>query len=709
MTLVFVILGILMVASVYLMRFHFASFLLYLSTKLEPRGNDLEILSSLRQSLVHERKKKIAGLEMILTSWEKGDEIQSRYDYFQELLHQLNDLVASERRNLMAITLDIFLWAKLHRILRRVEKVSQKKRERIDVNDLKENLAKFKKLTDQVVDDATERFYFSLNDAVRESLKIVRIEKSQYSDIKIEESLDAIGSKVRFSYSRFKDWQRLLTNLIRNAVEAVETKQSGGAGVAEGFSLRGGEERESLWVKVSTRESDGGQAGMPDPPRSSISVIIEDSGIGMDKATRSSFFKKGFTSGKEHGLGLGVTEESIQFVEQYGNWEIESQKGVGTKIAIYIDQEKAQKGELILPERKLFYRTRLALGLYFLLLVLIGLALLFAFDKYSRFWVDWNPTSARVENGKLLIVFNKIGDETWRRRFTREISVGSMRDPMTHIDIERQGVELVDINQDGKNEIFAEFLPSESETGYLLCLNYKGDWLWIFPLGKKDVYKMGSQIYAASFNLFFEDVDCDGQREVVLSANCRSWYPCQVAVLNQDGQKEGEYWHSGHVEVQFVKDIDKDGDMEIVCAGVNNHLGPSPVVLVLSGKNVKGQSPPYGSEVLPRAREEIYVKIPRLWERSNKIGRYPCAGIRYNGAQEGYEEYLLKVDDYEELRREYFIDQNLKLRQNLVFSPTFHDEWAKLRERGLIDFDITPEILQELMKLERWENGVKVR
>ncbi len=179
MALITVILATIVVASVVILRSYLFSLFTYLSAKLEPRKTGFEALNSLRQSLIHERKKKTAGLEMILSSWEKGEEIQPRYEYFEELLDQLNGLVRSEKRNLMAVSPDVWLWAKLWRILRQVEKASKEKRERSDVTRLREALAKLRELLDQTVEDATRKFSFSLNDAVKESVKTVRIEKSK--------------------------------------------------------------------------------------------------------------------------------------------------------------------------------------------------------------------------------------------------------------------------------------------------------------------------------------------------------------------------------------------------------------------------------------------------------------------------------------------------------------------------------------------------
>jgi signal transduction histidine kinase len=212
-------------------RFHLFSFYIYLLVQFEHRGRDYQLLGSLRENLVHERKKKIAGLEMILSSWERGEEIQPKYEYFEELLEQLKDLVRVERRNLMATTKDIWLWGKLWSMLLKIQRTSSDKREKSDVKTLRGVLARFTELTDQVVKSATRRFSFSLNDAVRESLKTVRVEKSQTSGISIEEELEDAGENVRFSYDNFKHWQRVLTNLVRNAVEAVEARKTEETGV----------------------------------------------------------------------------------------------------------------------------------------------------------------------------------------------------------------------------------------------------------------------------------------------------------------------------------------------------------------------------------------------------------------------------------------------------------------------------------------------
>ncbi len=646
---------------------------------------------------------------MILSSWEKGEEIQPRYEYFEELLGQLKDLIQEEKGNLMAVTKDIFLWGKLWSMLRRIEKMSRQKREESDVTRLKKELARFQNLIDEVVEEATVRFSFTLTQVIGESVKIVRIEKSQLKNIKIEEQLDEVANTIRFSYDKFKEWQRVLTNLIRNAIEAVEARQ-GAEGVAADFSLRG--EERNYWVKISTRprEEGAGRAGVPDlrevepsiprrqgfQPGEEVSVIIEDSGIGMDEVTKSSFYKKGFTSGKEGGLGLGVSEESVQFINQYGNWQIETQKGVGTKITISIDREKAKEAELILPAPKPFFRTKLAFGLSLILLALIGLALLFAFDKYSRFWVDWNPALAEVKEN-YLIVKNKSKDVLWDVLLPSRImySLPKQSEPL---------VKLADLDGDGRTEVLVGIDFNERATGKFICFNYRKEKLWEFPCGDSGIYQ-GCNAYFSPTHILVEDVFGDSKKEIIVNSAHSIWFPDQLAILDKKGNKLSEYWHPGVFNCLYCLDFDNDGEKEIILGGGNNRIGWRPVISILEPKRVFGQAMPYNAaKEIEKAKEEWYIVFPHIKKS------LPDESEWVHFLSWVYHIRLFTEDDEVQVNledgRNYFLRLNFELK-NIYFN--YFSGFLGWKEKRNFPYDLTEEDEENWKNIEVWKEGVKIR
>jgi signal transduction histidine kinase len=685
-------------------RFHLLSLYTYLFTRLELRKRDFRLLSSLRDDLVHERKKKTAGLEMILSSWERGDEIQPRYEYFEELVEQLKDLVKAQRQNLMAVTRDVWLWARLWKILRSIEKTAAERREKSDVTKLRISLVRFNDLLERTVKEATDKLSFTLNEVVEESVKIVRIEKSELTGMTIKVKLDQIGNTIRLSYDKSREWQRILTNLIRNAMEAVEAKQSGagsvvadlglpggeakylsqteGAGVAADFSLRGGVGHN---VIVSTEEAGDG----------SVSVIIQDSGIGMDEATRSSFHKKGFTLGKESGLGLGITEESVDLINRFGSWEIDSRKGIGTKITINIDKEKARQAELFAPEEKYFSRDKLILVLSAPLVIVIGLTLLFVFDKHSRFWVDWNPAIVKLLDENTIVVETKGGRSLWNWRIPQNLKI--------------ECHTIGDINRDGKNEVLISTKGGFKETGHIYCLSFDGNELWRFALGAHGVFGNPSDVYNAD-QIFIRDLNLDGEMEIVVRAMNFPWFPCQIAVLDSRGQMQSSYWHSGAVIVRVCDDIDNDGFPEIVIGGVNNSLNYSAVLGILDYRTIRGQSPPYSDHVLPKAQERTYIKFPfvkGLGGENNKFSK--VRKFEFAGKEEGQDVYKVLVVDHREVERVFWLNATLNSVLRIVVSPKSRYLWEQLKEEGILDYDITAEVIESWKQIEVWKNGIKVK
>ncbi|MBN1348126.1 PQQ-binding-like beta-propeller repeat protein, partial [candidate division KSB1 bacterium] len=109
-----------------------------------------------------------------------------------------------------------------------------------------------------------------------------------------------------------------------------------------------------------------------------------------------------------------------------------------------------------------------------------------------------------------------------------------------------------DINQDG----FAEILSAD-DLGYLYCLNYQGELLWIFPTEKR--------VHAAAA---LGDVDGDGEIEVLLASGDHGLY-----CLDSDGFLE---WivraDLRLIYSPTITDIDEDGKTDILFCGSDRTL-----------------------------------------------------------------------------------------------------------------------------------------
>jgi len=645
---------------------------------------DFQILNSLRDDLIHERKKKIASLEMILSTWEKGEGISTHLNYFKDLINQLKLILKDQRENLLMISSDPFLWVRLRSKVLKIERALEKiEKDKQEIQEIKRGLSIFSDEIEEILEKATQKFTFTLNEVIRESVKIVRTEKDRVlkeKGIKIEERYEDIGERFRLSYKNYKDWQKLISNLIRNGVEAVEQKlhapssllQTGVVGV-----LVGGKGDE-------------------------VVIMVKDNGIGMDEKTKETFYKRGFTQGKEAGLGLGITEETVEFVNKYGSWNIESKIDEGTRIEIKIEKEKARKQDLTIEDRSALViklkSRRVMFALAGVLVVAIGLGLYFQFNKYARFWEDWNPEFFDTEANHL-IVKNKSREILWDIFLPAPIRFSSFDG--------KPIVRLEDLNADGKTEVLAAEDYSDRNSGKVICFNYKGEELWEFTLGESGIYQIGNELNGGYFYpiaIEAEDLDGDSKKEIIINSGEVRWFPDQVAVLDYNGKKLYEYWHPGIFYGMRCFDLDGDGKKEIILCGINNRMGWRPVLSILDSKGIYGQAMPYIAEKkIEKAMEKWYVVFPDIKKKLPD-------GLRW-------ESFLSWVTDVRVLSREnkitaWVIDgRNYDLTMNFEFSSIYFNfggflDWKKAR---YFPFDVVKEDEENWKNIEVYKEGVRIR
>jgi len=678
----------------FLFRDYLFSFFLYLKKRAEGKKLDLSRLNSLRADLFHEGKKKFAGLEQIVSSWSKKEStIQEHLDYFHQLISQLKTLIEQQRENLFLSSEDIFIYAKLKKRIAGIE--SKIKRQRIDDRIIKAIAKDLKKLQEEIeknVEKATKRFSFNFVDLVKDAVRTVKIEKREILEkqkIDVIEDYKEIKKQIRLPYSVYKDWLRVLANLIRNSMETFESQVSSHKlQVSKELSLDS--EMRDMWVKVSVMQ----------PETKSLLVMIEDNGMGMDEETKNNFYKKGFTR-KDTGLGLGVTEESLELIHRYGDWQVESELGKGTKITIEVEKEKAEKKRIEIEGKRTIlqraFPSPIRVVLVGLFLVVVGLGIWLSVDKYSRFWEDWNPQQVEVKRNTLKVL-NRKNEVLWTKEFASLI--GSPPDGQPSPIIE-------DINRDGRKEVIVTLSPTDTSSGRAICMDFRGRELWNFYSGRKSIYDVEPDVFFPNI-ILLKDLDGDGKIEVIINNRVSTSFSDYLIILDAKGMKKSEYWHPGLIEVVHCKDINNDGKVELICGGINNRMDWRPCFLVLDSRKIYGQAMPYrGEKRVPPARELVYILFPHFKiEAGVDFSWEHCLDYVYliNMFSERTDSTIYQVTT-SRFSITWYLEKHFRVK-NLAYNLGVINE--KLSEMK-IPYVVTEDDMKEIRNIEVWKDGVRIR
>ncbi len=117
----------------------------------------------------------------------------------------------------------------------------------------------------------------------------------------VEFTLDADAELPRIHADR-DEIERLLRNLVKNAVEAMEEEGS---------------------IRITARQEQKG-----------LRIVIEDDGPGMDEKTLARALQPGFST-KEHGSGLGLALVRRSLIRYGARLGLESELGAGTRVTIH--------------------------------------------------------------------------------------------------------------------------------------------------------------------------------------------------------------------------------------------------------------------------------------------------------------------------------------------------------------------------------------
>ncbi|NLH75814.1 MAG: VCBS repeat-containing protein [Acidobacteria bacterium] len=223
------------------------------------------------------------------------------------------------------------------------------------------------------------------------------------------------------------------------------------------------------------------------------------------------------------------------------------------------------------------------------------------FVLYREIGVRRQPAGFEID-GPVLIVKDKHGRELWRfDTKVDNLEIDAYYRANFQVINKDEGnllpiIGMWDIDADGDREVLFALRRQSDQTGEgrLYCFDRKGVKRWEFLAGGPLV--CGGRVFSPDYRLagfVVRDHDGDGRLEIVTEAFHAPDWPCQLAVLDCEGRKIGDYRHAGYLREIVYHDIDGDGREELIVVGVNNEYRGGAVA-VFDPRDVRGGSPQTG-------------------------------------------------------------------------------------------------------------------
>ncbi len=171
------------------------------------------------------------------------------------------------------------------------------------IQDIANNLlSKFKHEDDQIFDSG-KRTFSLIYDAI---LEIITEKKYEYSQLPVN-FISYISQRAYFAFINvdIKEFKRMMSNLINNAVDAFDGKDG------------------KVMISLDVIED------------CKVQIIVEDNGKGITKPIKEKILNNiAITSGKARGHGIGFAQIRSALSNNDGSLEIESEVGKGTRMTL---------------------------------------------------------------------------------------------------------------------------------------------------------------------------------------------------------------------------------------------------------------------------------------------------------------------------------------------------------------------------------------
>lgn len=226
--------------------------------------------------------------------------------------------------------------------------------------------------------------------------------------------------------------------------------------------------------------------------------------------------------------------------------------------------------------------------------------------------VRGQPQSIRMD-GSALTVLNAEGKEMWHKVFPEGFATDWYY---------QQAVEprfwIGDLDGDGHASVLFLYLPngsSQLHSSTLICYSDRGKEKWRWTPGRELPEIEGSPATYKTIALRVLKAREKKPRRIVVSSVHDPWWPCQIAVIDSNGEMISEYWHTGHLFRMILADLDGDGREEIVATGINNGYGQATLIALdpdrVFGASDEPEKPKFQIHGMGAAQERLRLLFPR--------------------------------------------------------------------------------------------------
>jgi hypothetical protein len=318
-------------------------------------------------------------------------------------------------------------------------------------------------------------------------------------------------------------------------------------------------------------------------------------------------------------------------------------------------------------------------------------------------------------SGSKLIILDKKGKKLWDYDAKRKL----VTDKRVYTKDNYTLLFITDLDNDGTKEVLFTprfYSPKQSHPPVatpLICFEGSGDVRFIMNPGRKIRYgKYTISVEYISGPIWLDDLDGNGEKEILLKTSHAVFFASQLIVLTSRGKVIGEFINGGHIqEPVLTKDLDNDGYKEIIICGINNTFD-SNFLAVFDYRSVFGSSPAPGdpehtSHELARGTMKYYIIVPKS-ELSALLDFYPNTHIAFGDNEvrlEGATSNLTRLPiDRDRVREAIFrFDYSLKL-IGVEITGEFREAHQKLEEKGYLK-PLPPNYPEELAKKVVWWDG----